>query len=160
MLQCHNYIVNQALESLGMLGLDSATAVLCGGCFSAWFVTACVCMSLQFCFDMWLMFDNAWAYNKKTSRVYKYSSKLAEVFEQHINGAMAQLGYCCGMRVSECSLSACVVYRSFFRGIYISRISWNFTNCGAIHENLNSRNASGCGQCAYSGRDTKPFREI
>ncbi len=49
---------------------------------------------------MWLMFDNAWAYNKKTSRVYKYCSKLSEVFDQHIDEAMKQLGYCCGMRVS------------------------------------------------------------
>ena len=48
------------------------------------------------------MLDNAWTYNKKTSRVYKYCSKLAEVFEQCINGAMIKLGYCCGMRVSVC----------------------------------------------------------
>ncbi len=52
------------------------------------------------------MFDNAWAYNKKTSRVYKYCSKLSEVFDEHIDGAMMQLGYCCGMRVSR----VCPVY--------------------------------------------------
>ena len=56
---------------------------------------------IQFCKDMWLMFDNAWIYNKKTSRVYKYCTKLSEVFDMHINGAMQRLGYCCGMRVSE-----------------------------------------------------------
>ena len=58
------------------------------------------CVPLQFCADMWLMFDNAWLYNKKTSRVYKFCTKLSEVFDQHINAAMIQLGYCCGMRVS------------------------------------------------------------
>ena len=26
--------------------------------------------------DVWLMFDNAWLYNKKSSRVYKYCTKV------------------------------------------------------------------------------------
>jgi E1A/CREB-binding protein len=33
----------------------------------------------EFTDDMWLMFNNAWLYNKKTSKVYKFCSKLAEV---------------------------------------------------------------------------------
>ena len=49
---------------------------------------------------MWLMFDNAWVYNKKTSRVYKYCSKLAEVFEEVVDEGFRALGYCCGQRVS------------------------------------------------------------
>ena len=31
----------------------------------------------QYVDDVWLMFDNAWLYNRKTSRVYKYSSKVS-----------------------------------------------------------------------------------
>ena len=27
--------------------------------------------------DVWLMFENAWLYNRKTSRVYKYCSKVS-----------------------------------------------------------------------------------
>lgn len=27
--------------------------------------------------DVWLMFDNAWVYNKKSSRVYKYCTKVS-----------------------------------------------------------------------------------
>ena len=27
--------------------------------------------------DIWLMFDNAWLYNRKTSRVYKYCTKVS-----------------------------------------------------------------------------------
>jgi E1A/CREB-binding protein len=27
--------------------------------------------------DVWLMFDNAWLYNRKTSRVYRYCSKVS-----------------------------------------------------------------------------------
>ncbi|XP_043224661.1 histone lysine acetyltransferase CREBBP-like [Amphibalanus amphitrite] len=48
--------------------------------------------------DVWLMFDNAWIYNRKTSKVYKFASKLSEVFEQEMDPVMQQLGYCCGRK--------------------------------------------------------------
>ncbi|XP_014253868.1 CREB-binding protein isoform X3 [Cimex lectularius] len=48
--------------------------------------------------DVWLMFDNAWIYNKKTSKVYKQCTKLSEVFEQEIKPVMQALGYCCGRK--------------------------------------------------------------
>ncbi|XP_067087804.1 histone acetyltransferase p300-like [Osmerus mordax] len=50
----------------------------------------------QYVDDIWLMFNNAWLYNCKTSRVYKYCSKLAEVFEQKIDPVMQGLGICSG----------------------------------------------------------------
>ncbi|XP_071497309.1 CREB-binding protein-like [Diadema antillarum] len=50
----------------------------------------------QFVDDVWLMFDNAWLYNRKTSCVYKYCTKLAEVFKQEIDPVMQKFGYCCG----------------------------------------------------------------
>lgn len=53
----------------------------------------------QYIDDIWLMFNNAWLYNRKTSRVYKYCSKLSEVFEQEIDPVMQSLGYCCGRKV-------------------------------------------------------------
>lgn len=53
----------------------------------------------QYVDDVWLMFNNAWLYNRKTSRVYKYCSKLAEVFESEIDPVMQGLGYCCGRKV-------------------------------------------------------------
>lgn len=53
----------------------------------------------QYVDDIWLMFNNAWLYNRKTSRVYKYCSKLAEVFESEIDPVMQGLGYCCGRKV-------------------------------------------------------------
>ncbi|KAF7223762.1 CREB-binding protein isoform X2 [Nothobranchius furzeri] len=52
----------------------------------------------QYVDDVWLMFNNAWLYNRKTSRVYKYCSKLAEVFESEIDPVMQGLGYCCGRK--------------------------------------------------------------
>ena len=73
----------------------------------------CYC-TLQFCKDVWLMFDNAWLYNKKTSRVYKYCTKLRKVFDSVINEAMESLGYCCGMKVvlslpvQQCFVRTCI----------------------------------------------------
>ncbi len=55
----------------------------------------------QYVEDIWLMFNNAWLYNRKTSRVYKYCSKLAEVFESEIDPVMQGLGYCCGRKVRQ-----------------------------------------------------------
>ncbi|XP_010769668.1 CREB-binding protein-like [Notothenia coriiceps] len=52
----------------------------------------------QYVDDVWIMFNNAWIYNRKTSRVYKYCSKLAEVFESEIDPVMQLLGYCCGRK--------------------------------------------------------------
>uniref|UniRef100_UPI00398F5417 CREB binding protein b n=1 Tax=Pristiophorus japonicus TaxID=55135 RepID=UPI00398F5417 len=52
----------------------------------------------QYVEDVWLMFNNAWLYNRKTSRVYKYCTKLAEVFELEIDPVMQSLGYCCGRK--------------------------------------------------------------
>ena len=36
----------------------------------------------QFCDDMRLMFDNAWLYNKKTTKVYKYCTKVSFQFDE------------------------------------------------------------------------------
>ncbi|XP_045763307.1 histone lysine acetyltransferase CREBBP isoform X11 [Maniola jurtina] len=48
--------------------------------------------------DVWLMFENAWLYNRKNSRVYRYCTKLSEVFEVEIDPVMQSLGYCCGRK--------------------------------------------------------------
>lgn len=62
----------------------------------------CLSRRLQFCNDMYLMMDNAWLFNRRTSKVYKFCTKLMEVFESSINEPMQRLGYCCGRRVSSC----------------------------------------------------------
>ncbi|XP_062859186.1 histone acetyltransferase p300 isoform X2 [Trichomycterus rosablanca] len=61
----------------------------------------------QYVDDIWLMFNNAWLYNRKTSRVYKYCSKLAEVFEQEIDPVMQSLGYCCGKKLEFSPQTLC-----------------------------------------------------
>lgn len=60
----------------------------------------------QYVDDVWLMFNNAWLYNRKTSRVYKYCTKLAEVFEAEIDPVMQGLGYCCGRKVRQYKLGS------------------------------------------------------
>lgn len=52
----------------------------------------------QYVDDVWLMFENAWLYNKKNSKVYKFSTKLSEIFEGLIDPVMVSLGYCCGRK--------------------------------------------------------------
>ncbi|XP_034415367.1 histone acetyltransferase p300 isoform X3 [Cyclopterus lumpus] len=61
----------------------------------------------QYVDDIWLMFNNAWLYNRKTSRVYKYCAKLAEVFEQEIDPVMQSLGYCCGRKLEFSPQTLC-----------------------------------------------------
>lgn len=72
----------------------------------------------EFCDDMWLMFENAWLYNRKNSKVYKYCTKLSETFVEEINPKMAQMGYCCGQKLAFTPLalfcygqSMCVIAR-------------------------------------------------
>uniref|UniRef100_A0A915L5B2 histone acetyltransferase n=1 Tax=Romanomermis culicivorax TaxID=13658 RepID=A0A915L5B2_ROMCU len=54
----------------------------------------------EFCNDVWLMFDNAWLYNRKSSRVYKYCTRLSEIFMEEIDPVMRQAGYCCGRKLA------------------------------------------------------------
>lgn len=46
--------------------------------------------------DFYQIFTNAWIYNKRGSRIYKYANKLHEVFESEVDFAMQKLGFCCG----------------------------------------------------------------
>lgn len=41
--------------------------------------------------DMWLMFDNAWLYNRKNSKVYKYCNKVRMVlFFMNVNKMLSK----------------------------------------------------------------------
>ena len=50
----------------------------------------------EVCGDVRLMWQNAWKYNRKASRIYKYTTKLSELFEAKVNPIMTRLGFCCG----------------------------------------------------------------
>lgn len=51
---------------------------------------------LKFSEDAWLMFNNAWTYNRKTTRIFKMCTKLSEIFSEAFDPAVQKLGYCCG----------------------------------------------------------------
>ncbi|KAM7540891.1 hypothetical protein Aperf_G00000035770 [Anoplocephala perfoliata] len=46
--------------------------------------------------DFWLMFNNAWRYNRKNTKIYKACTKLSEIFEGFVDPLMRELGFCCG----------------------------------------------------------------
>lgn len=43
--------------------------------------------------DVWLMFDNAWLYNRKTSRVYRYCTKVSLVLFYFQRSLKIQINY-------------------------------------------------------------------
>ncbi|VDL98160.1 unnamed protein product [Schistocephalus solidus] len=54
-----------------------------------------------------LMFNNAWLYNKKTSKVYKMCTKLSELFESQADPVMQAMGFCCGHEYSYQQILYC-----------------------------------------------------
>ncbi|KAL3112410.1 hypothetical protein niasHT_016960 [Heterodera trifolii] len=54
----------------------------------------------QFCEHMWLMFENAWLYNRKNTKIHKWCTQLSELFVEEINPVMRRMGYCCGQKLS------------------------------------------------------------
>ncbi|KAI6648030.1 CREB-binding protein isoform X2 [Oopsacas minuta] len=52
----------------------------------------------QFIDDIWLMFNNAWLFNRRNTRVYKSCTKLSEVYEMEIAPVIQELGLCCGKK--------------------------------------------------------------
>nr|CAD2162157.1 unnamed protein product [Meloidogyne enterolobii] len=54
----------------------------------------------EVCDHMWLMFENAWLYNRKNTKVHKWCTRLSEIFIEEINPVMRQMGYCCGQKLS------------------------------------------------------------
>ncbi|XP_044018388.1 CREB-binding protein-like [Aphidius gifuensis] len=63
---------------------------------------------LEYCHDVWLMFDNAWLYNKKTSRVYKDCTTLSEVFAKSIQPVVESHSYLNPQKVRKLSIQRCI----------------------------------------------------
>ncbi|PIC38859.1 hypothetical protein B9Z55_010734 [Caenorhabditis nigoni] len=61
--------------------------------------------AFQFVDDIWLMFDNAWLYNRKNSKVYKFGIKLSELFVAEMDPVMKVMGYCCAKKLAFTPLS-------------------------------------------------------
>uniref|UniRef100_A0A9J2PJZ0 histone acetyltransferase n=1 Tax=Ascaris lumbricoides TaxID=6252 RepID=A0A9J2PJZ0_ASCLU len=110
----------------------------------------------QFCDDMWLMFDNAWLYNRKNSKVYKYCTKLSELFVEEINPVMRKMGYCCGQKLAFTPLalfcygqSMCTIARDQPYHVYEATstqygvtVSDRYTYCTKCFEALDEKGIS------------------
>ena len=57
--------------------------------------------------DMWLMFENAWTYNRKNTRVYKMSTNLSKEFLKHCEPVMKKAGFCCAKKLTFTPLPLC-----------------------------------------------------
>lgn len=57
--------------------------------------------------DMWLMFENAWTYNRKNTRVYKMSTALSKEFMKCCEPVMKRAGFCCAKKLTFTPLPLC-----------------------------------------------------
>jgi E1A/CREB-binding protein len=48
----------------------------------------------EFCDDMWLMFENAWLYNKKNSKVYKFCTKVSFIKSLTLFSILVERNFC------------------------------------------------------------------
>jgi E1A/CREB-binding protein len=51
--------------------------------------------------DVWLMFDNAWLYNRKTSKVYRYCTKVSTKYYSTKLQIYLCVGVCSYLRCSS-----------------------------------------------------------
>jgi E1A/CREB-binding protein len=75
----------------------------------------------EICADIRLMWDNAWLYNKRGSRIHKNTTKLNELFEQRVDPVMRRLGFCCGNRLY---FTPYVILRAILRVVLSLSFSW------------------------------------
>ncbi|CAJ0578488.1 unnamed protein product, partial [Mesorhabditis spiculigera] len=104
----------------------------------------------EFCDDMWLMLENAWLYNRKNSKVYKFATKMCEQFIVEMNPVMKKMGYCCAERLAFTALplfcygaTQCIIardqpYMCFERNSnqYGIQVSEKFTYCMKCFETM------------------------
>ncbi len=85
--------------------------------------------------DVWLMFDNAWLYNKKSSRVYKCCTKVRKIPLDFLKIKGWDLGQFCSLKCSaptflgvNCEVGVCsqIVPRSFQFRLFATRIFSTF----------------------------------
>ena len=57
--------------------------------------------------DMWLMFENAWLFNRKNTRVYKMCTALSKEFLSVGDPVMKDAGLCCAKKLNFTALPLC-----------------------------------------------------
>lgn len=84
--------------------------------------------------DMWQIFENAWVFNKKGSRVHRYCTKLSEMFDPMANALMKKLEYCCGHKYMYTPI-VLVCYGKFMCNIPINAVYYTYQNRFSYCEN-------------------------
>ncbi|UJR34921.1 hypothetical protein I4U23_027699 [Adineta vaga] len=115
---------------------------------------------VEFCDDAWLMFNNAWLYNKKTTRIYRMSTELSEVFARAIKPIIQRLGYCCGQQYTYLpqnllcygNQSSCQILpdENYYYYYYHPKPE-------SLHSNLSNDKYTFCSQCFDSVQGDKIF---
>jgi E1A/CREB-binding protein len=87
------------------------------------------------------MFENTRSYYRKMTKVYKYCSKLCQIFEHEIDLAMQTLGYCCGQKYTFnprtlycCNSTTCAIPRDAEYFIHQNKNLKLCYNCYSIPE--------------------------
>ena len=57
--------------------------------------------------DFWLMFNNAWLFNKKNTKVYRMCTALNKCFLAACDPVMKKAGYCCAQKLTFTALPLC-----------------------------------------------------
>uniref|UniRef100_A0A1I8FTS9 histone acetyltransferase n=1 Tax=Macrostomum lignano TaxID=282301 RepID=A0A1I8FTS9_9PLAT len=92
--------------------------------------------------DFWLMFNNAWLYNKKSSKVYRYCSTLNSIFVEEADKVMKDLGFCCATeyvfepKVLYCfSPNSCTIQKdqTYYTFVKKDRAAYPGLSCDKYH---------------------------
>ncbi|KAL3315451.1 hypothetical protein Ciccas_005917 [Cichlidogyrus casuarinus] len=108
--------------------------------------------------DFRLMFNNAWLYNKKSTKVYKMCTKLSELFENQIDQVMQAMGYCCGHEyfyqpqlLTCASINVCTINRE---AVYFVWVNNDKQSSGLICDKYFQ-----CEKCFNDARDFVPLAD-
>ncbi|CAF1251204.1 unnamed protein product [Rotaria sp. Silwood1] len=112
---------------------------------------------LEFCDDAWLMFNNAWFYNRKGTSIYKMCTKLSEIFAEAIDPVLQKLGYCCGRQYVYLSQVMFCYGNQLCCQILHGRNFHYYNNLDPSRLNLSYNTYTFCDQCFNSAKGNSIF---
>ncbi|CAF1196571.1 unnamed protein product [Didymodactylos carnosus] len=90
--------------------------------------------------DMWLMFNNAWTYNKKTTKIYKMCLGT-------IDPIMQSMGYCCGRQYAFLPRVIFCYGNNFCCQIAPNNTYYYYNNSGRSRINMTNDRYMFCNEC-------------
>jgi E1A/CREB-binding protein len=105
---------------------------------------------LEFCDDIWLMFNNARLYNKRATRIYKNCKKLEELFVESNNPVAQAFGYCCARQYVYLPQVMLCHGKQQCCQISLNDNYYYYNNQEPSHFNLSDDKYTFCVQCFHS----------